>query len=182
MLSEVGLVQAVVVNERTGHLIDGHLRVSLALRSGQPTVPVIYVDLSPADEALVLATLDPIGAMAAADAAKLDDLLRQVTTGEAAVQALLGDLAARVGDIPIADGPATGDDLAEDPHPLPMETGASAWLVIPLHCQESDMPALRMLLNRDDDAPIDPSCDGDAILAWLRNWAAEANSETEHAR
>src|SRR4051794_27570297 len=60
VLSDVGWVQSVISNTRTGKLIDGHLRVELALRNNEPTVPVTYVDLSPEDEALVLATLDPI--------------------------------------------------------------------------------------------------------------------------
>jgi hypothetical protein len=39
-------VQSVVVNQRSGFVIDGHLRVTLAIRSGQAMVPVTYVDLS----------------------------------------------------------------------------------------------------------------------------------------
>jgi hypothetical protein len=89
VLREVGIVQNVIVNQRTGFVVDGHLRVGLALREGQENVPITYVDLSEAEEALILATLDPIGAQAATDAAKLDDLLRDVTTGDAGVQALL---------------------------------------------------------------------------------------------
>ncbi len=50
VLSEVGWVQRVLVNQRTGHVIDGHLRVSLAISRNEPTVPVIYVDLSPEEE------------------------------------------------------------------------------------------------------------------------------------
>ena len=61
VLDQVGWVQQVLVNRRTGHVVDGHLRVALALSSGAPTVPVLYVDLEPEEEALVLATLDPLG-------------------------------------------------------------------------------------------------------------------------
>lgn len=68
VLDEVGWVDQIIVNQRTGHVVDGHLRVSLALRRNEPTVPVLYVDLSEAEEKLVLATLDPIAAMATADA------------------------------------------------------------------------------------------------------------------
>ncbi len=68
VLSEVGWVANIIVNRQTGHVIDGHLRVSLALRRHEPTVPVTYVDLTPDEEALVLATFDPISAMAAANA------------------------------------------------------------------------------------------------------------------
>ncbi len=94
-LEEVGWIQQVVVNRRTGHLIDGHLRATLAMRNNEATVPVLYVDLDEREEALALATLDPISAMAAADKAKLDELLRDVDTGSAALQEMLAGLAAQ---------------------------------------------------------------------------------------
>ncbi len=65
-LDTVGWVQQVMVNRRTGFVVDGHARVALAISRNEPSVPVLYVDLSPEEEALVLATLDPIGAMATA--------------------------------------------------------------------------------------------------------------------
>ena len=45
VLDEVGWVQNVIVNQRTGNVVDGHLRVSLAISRGEATVPVVYVDL-----------------------------------------------------------------------------------------------------------------------------------------
>ena len=75
VLGEVGLVQSVVVNRTTGRLVDGHLRVELAVAQGQPSVPVVYVELSEEEERLVLASLDPIAAMATADRDKLQELL-----------------------------------------------------------------------------------------------------------
>lgn len=93
VLREVGVVQNVIVNERTGYVVDGHARISLALRDGQPSVPVTYVDLSEDEEALILATLDPLSAMAGADSAQLDVLLRDVSSGDAAVQQMLSALA-----------------------------------------------------------------------------------------
>lgn len=74
-LSEVGWVQRVIVNRQTGCVVDGHLRIALALRHNAPSVPVLYVDLTEEEEAIVLATLDPIGAMARTDQAKLEELL-----------------------------------------------------------------------------------------------------------
>ena len=44
LLGSVGFVAQVIVNQRTGHLVDGHLRVEEALSHGQPTIPVLYVD------------------------------------------------------------------------------------------------------------------------------------------
>ncbi len=86
VLDTVGYVAQVIVNQRTGHLVDGHLRVEEALSHGQPTIPVLYVDLSPDEERLVLASLDPLAAMATTDEAKLraaDDLDAGIGVGRA---------------------------------------------------------------------------------------------------
>ncbi len=91
-LDAVGWVQQVLVNRSSGFVVDGHARVALALSRGEPTVPVLYVDLAPEEEALVLATLDPIGAMAGRDDEKLKALLADVTVDDAGLLALLGDL------------------------------------------------------------------------------------------
>lgn len=93
VLREVGWVQEVIVNKRTGFVVDGHLRVALAIGERQPMVPVKYVDLDEAEEAKILATFDPIAALAGADKEQLDALLREVDTGEAAVSDLLAGLA-----------------------------------------------------------------------------------------
>ena len=97
VLKEVGLVQNVVANRTTGHLVDGHLRVMLAMRENQPVVPVTWVELSEEEEHLILASLDPLAAMATADAGALDALLSSVQSGEAGVQAMLAQVAARAG-------------------------------------------------------------------------------------
>ena len=60
MLREVGWVQRVIVNRTTGHVVDGHLRVELALRRGETAVPVLYVELTEEEEKIVLAAIDPI--------------------------------------------------------------------------------------------------------------------------
>ena len=95
VMNDVGWVQRVIVNRRTGHLVDGHLRVALAAERHEPTVPVTYVDLSEEEEALVLATLDPIGALAGTDGVALAELLQQITSADEAVQHLLRDLSAQ---------------------------------------------------------------------------------------
>lgn len=97
VLSEVGWVQRVIVNQQTGHVVDGHARIGLAISRGEPTVPVVYVDLAPDEEAKVLATLDPLGAMAGTDRDVLEQLLAEVQTDDAAVQAVLDGLSAKNG-------------------------------------------------------------------------------------
>ena len=117
-LTEVGWVQQVMVNQRTGFVVDGHARVEEALSRGEATVPVIYVDLSPEEEALVLATLDPIGAMATRDDARLTALLAELQVDDAGLQALLDDIAPLkpvVGLTDPDDVPELGDDSGIKP-------------------------------------------------------------------
>lgn len=97
VLDEIGWVQQVIVNQRTQHVIDGHLRVSLAISRGEKRVPVIYVDLSEEEEALILATLDPLAALAATDKEQLALLLAEVVSGDGAVQEMLSNLAVEHG-------------------------------------------------------------------------------------
>jgi hypothetical protein len=77
-LDALGWVAPVLVNQRTGRMVDGHARVEEALSAGLATVPVITVDVSEEDERLMLATFDPIGAMATTDQAVLDQLLNDL--------------------------------------------------------------------------------------------------------
>jgi DNA modification methylase len=108
-LSEVGWVQQVMVNRTTGHVVDGHARIEEAISAGAPTVPVLYVDLSEDEERLVLATLDPIGAMAQADSNRLDELLTELQAQSPGLQALLDSLATPKLEVGLTDP----DDVPE---------------------------------------------------------------------
>ena len=92
VLDQVGWVQDVIVNRRTGYLVDGHARVAVAAQRGETSVPVVYVDLSEDEELLILATLDPLAAMAEADTDALADLLASVTSEDAALTSMLQEL------------------------------------------------------------------------------------------
>ena len=98
-LTEIGWVQRVIVNKRTGYLVDGHERVWEALQNGDQPVPYVEVDLSEQEEAYVLATLDPLAAMADADGVQLRALLDEVQSEDAAVQAMLAKLGADTGAV-----------------------------------------------------------------------------------
>lgn len=100
LIGEIGYIDPVLVQSGTDRVIDGHLRVELALRTGQPTVPVQYVDLTDDEANLALASFDPISAMAYHDAAQLKALLDEVSTSDAAVMAMLSELAEDAGVIP----------------------------------------------------------------------------------
>lgn len=71
VLAKIGWVTGVVENRRTGHLIDGHLRIEEALeKNPNETIPFITVDISEEEEKQILAILDPLGAMAETNAEK----------------------------------------------------------------------------------------------------------------
>lgn len=91
VLSEVGWVGCALYNVRTGRLLDGHERQQEALDAGT-TIPVLDVDLSEAEENLVMATFDPLGALASYDDSTLGSLLDKVSTSSASVATLLADM------------------------------------------------------------------------------------------
>ena len=105
VLAEVGIAGALLAyrSERQGGalvVIDGHLRKDAASQKW----PVLILDVDDAEADYILATHDPLAAMAAADAGALDALLSSVQSGEAAVQQMLADLAEGAGLYAPVDG------------------------------------------------------------------------------
>lgn len=92
ILDDIGFIAPVIVNKQTGHLVDGHLRVSLALRHEIPTIPVVYVDISEAEEREALTTFDPIGAMASSDMQMLEGLIKDLGNISDATKLSLTDI------------------------------------------------------------------------------------------
>jgi ParB-like chromosome segregation protein Spo0J len=95
-IAQFGFVKSVLVNRKTGYIIDGHERVWQALdaRESDPTVTVDveYVDLSEDEERAVLAVLDASTEMAEVDQDKLSELLDGIAFESDAVDALIADL------------------------------------------------------------------------------------------
>jgi len=101
VLDRVGWVQNVIESARTGYLLDGHARVALALRRGDDEpVPYVQVDVTEEEEALILGALDPIGALAGSDKAKLEELLAEVRQTEEALAETLADVARKARILP----------------------------------------------------------------------------------
>lgn len=89
VLDIVGVVQNIVVNQRTNHVLDGHLRVSLAMRRNQATVPVTYVSVTEEEERIILATFDPLSALATVNQGLLDSILATIPPLDSTLQSLL---------------------------------------------------------------------------------------------
>lgn len=146
VLDDVGMVQTIVVNKTTGFIVDGHLRATLAIRTGQTSIPVLFVDLSPEEESKVLLTLDAIGALAVQDDDKVRDLLAEVTTSDQRVQAMLERMGAELKDPPT--------DI-DDQLPLPAEPIAKLGQLYQLgphrlYCGDCTDPASWRRLFRQD--------------------------------
>jgi hypothetical protein len=78
ILEEVGVVQTVVVNRRNNRIIDGHLRVRLAIERGEPRIPVTWVDLDEEEERKILLTFDNIARLASVDPERVRALVEKV--------------------------------------------------------------------------------------------------------
>ena len=106
-LNEVGWVAPVIVSARTGKLLDGHARIEETLTKDENApVPFVKVDVSENEERTILATFDPITGLATYDREALDALLREVDTGDAALQSLIANLAAKEGLTQLGDDDA----------------------------------------------------------------------------
>jgi DNA modification methylase len=106
----------------------------MAISKEQPTVPITYVDLSEEEEALVLATIDPVSGMAVRDGEKLAELLAEINASD------LGDLGVGLDDLlhtldtaceadaSAAGGEAEGEDEAPEPSGQPISQPGDLWL------------------------------------------------------
>ncbi|MDO4570332.1 MAG: hypothetical protein Q4D38_08115 [Planctomycetia bacterium] len=89
VLEEVGYADALLAREdENGNLIllDGHLRAEI---TPDQVVPVLVLDVSEEEGNLILATLDPLAAMAENDNQKFEDLFQNLETQSDAVRDLL---------------------------------------------------------------------------------------------
>jgi len=128
LLAEVGIADAVLARELPDGslmLLDGHLRAETL---GEEMVPVLVLDVDEAEGDKVLATLDPLAAMAEADAAKLDAILREVDTGSPDVQQLLADLADEAG-LYQDDAKEIVEDEVPEPPADPITKPGDLWVL-----------------------------------------------------
>jgi DNA modification methylase len=188
VLAEVGWAGALLYNERTKRLIDGHARK----RISTARVPVLVGSWSEEQEKKILATLDPLAAMAEADKGALDALLGQVQTESEAVRALLERLAA--GEVVSLFDPGeipglTDPDNVPDPPDEPTTQPGNLYVLGPhrLLCADSSKPedvdrllagAAIHLVNTDPPygVKVEPRSNN-AIAAGLSSFAGYGNSD-----
>ncbi|MEX2440449.1 MAG: DNA modification methylase [Actinomycetota bacterium] len=96
LLQEIGYSDALLARREGDELvlIDGHLRQSL---DPDQTVPVLVLDVDESEADKLLATLDPLAALATPDSEALEQLLGGVTTSSDAVLDLLERIRSEAG-------------------------------------------------------------------------------------
>lgn len=125
VMREVGWAGALLYNEATGRLIDGHLRREMA---GDDEVPVLVGSWTEEQERLILATFDPIAALAEADKDNLGELLRSIQSEDEQIRALLETIA-RQEHVPLfKDGLTDPDDVPPEPTEVYIQRG-DVWLL-----------------------------------------------------
>ena len=112
VLGEVGFADAVLARETENGLmlIDGHLRAEVA---PDASVPVLVLDVTQDEADKILATHDPLAAMATTDAGKLADLLDGMRFDSDAATAMTESLAKAEGVAPAAE--VVEDEVPEPP-------------------------------------------------------------------
>jgi hypothetical protein len=111
VLAEIGMADAVLAREGPDGkliLIDGHLRSDIV---GDAEIPVLVLDVTEAEAAKLLATLDPLAAMASANEDKLKELLNSVQFESPGLDGLLANLNSLAG-IEIDAGEEEEDETA----------------------------------------------------------------------
>ncbi len=147
VIEKVGWAGALLYNEATKRLIDGHARKGVPQARGGK-VPVLVGSWSEEDERLILATLDPLAAMAGADAAQLDALLKDVDPSGDAVALMLGDLAA-ASNLYQANQDGGKDDPADHWNGMPgFEQEDKSGIIVHVHMEtEEDVAAFEKLIG-----------------------------------
>ena len=79
MFRKIGWAASVLVSVTTGRIIDGHMRVAVALTNGEPTVPVDYVQLTENEEIKALLYLKRMPSLAGLDRVNLAEVLAKIS-------------------------------------------------------------------------------------------------------
>lgn len=116
--AEIGWAGALLYNERTNTLLDGHLRLQSALETNAERVPVLIVDVAAEEETKILALLDPIGQLFQINKAAFAELAAAIQTNSETLAQLLDGTVQNEEEQEEGDDDEESDDLLDIP-PLP---------------------------------------------------------------
>lgn len=141
-LEEFGLVEPLVWNRRTGHVVGGHQRLHLLRELGWTEVPVTTVDLPAEQEKALNVVLNNREAQSDWDLPRLRDLLDELAAGSAAQLRASGFEPSQLRLLHEELAPADTPRAEEQP------TVCEVTLVIPAGRYDEARPALDRLLDQ----------------------------------
>jgi DNA modification methylase len=162
----IGWAGVCLYNQRTGKLLDGHLRRDHAFNSRLP-VPVLVGNWSPEKEAAIMVLLDQSTGMARADTSKLLALFQKAAPPTERSLDILKRLTERQGvvfpDVPTDDGTDEGEDTGgspgdEDAEARKRQELLDKWAVEPgslWHCQSKDGLRIHRIMCGDSTSDKD---------------------------
>jgi len=188
ILAEIGYADALLARETPEglQLIDGHLR---AETTPDMEVPVLVLDLDEAEADKLLASLDPLAAMAGMDRETLDELLAGIHTDSDALQALFDELSPP----DPREGLTDPDDIPEPPE-TPTTQPGDLWILSNHRLLCGDSSSAEDVDRLLDGAPIhlvntDPPYNvkveprsNNAIAAGLSSFSAKHHQKLDLAR
>ncbi|HEX5136363.1 MAG TPA: DNA methyltransferase [Planctomycetota bacterium] len=123
LLKEIGYADALLAYQKDGRLVlcDGHLRASL---DPEQTVPVLVLDVTEEEAKKLLASLDPLAAMAGQDDDKLRELLKTLETGDNVLKDLWAGLVK-----PVPGSGLTDPDAVPEPPEDPVTRRGDLWIL-----------------------------------------------------
>ena len=129
ILAEVGIAGAVLAYETPEGglmLVDGHLRAETLHNT---EVPVLVLDITPEEADKLLVSLDPLAAMAEADADKLRELLESVETASSELADMFTALAEDAGILDGLNEQEITEDEVPEPPVDPITKPGDLWLL-----------------------------------------------------
>jgi hypothetical protein len=115
LIRKHGWIVPLVVNARSGKILDGHDRRKIAISKGIPAVPVIIGDWPIEQEPEILASLDPSAMLAQGDPEALHRLMQQLADPSPVIKQLIDSVAEGAGVLEMLEQQA-----AADPDPAPV--------------------------------------------------------------
>lgn len=164
ILKRVGWIQAVVVNQRTGRIIDGHMRVAMAISANQK-VPVNYIDIDEDMEPFAIATFDAVASQSVLDDDMYVDLIRQIENVDEPLQKLFASM---IPEPKKVKDPNEIDDISPTGDLEDLVFGMVGWSEIKVKCSGDEIEAMTSLYN---DYRAEQGGNDKGFVAWLTSHA-----------
>jgi len=133
-----GTAGNLIVNRRTGHILNGHMRYDLARRDGHDTITVDYVDVDEEEERRLLLTIDTVPLLADVDPEPLRELSADIDLDDLGLEVVIDGMLGALPELEPRSG-GKNERLYADGRPE-VEAGGAIECVHEYHCIHCDAP------------------------------------------